>query len=370
MSWPNELRPASFRGLAFEAMMLGESGGQRLVVDELPESDDHTVGELGIKADTFRLAGFVKGDDYLDQIGNLKAAFRKRGAGELVHPWRGLMQVFVEDWTFSYDTGGGLGDFEITCRPAGLETRPTVLVVTETDVIEKGETARATSYEEDAVAAYSAVLTALPKYMQAVASLAFMAEYTDLLRLLGLPYDSAAVVQIAATREALIETVDAVEDLTALIRYLTRPASNVPSSSGTDASDAMVEAVAAGLLSIRIVALTRACDLALEREYVSADAADEMQRILTEIIDAELDLEPDDETFTALCDLRTSLSAAMLDTAARLPRERIERVAAPVSALVLAFRLYGDVEREEEILQLNGAGHPGFLSGELTVLSS
>ena len=142
MTWEQERKPASFRGLEFEATELAHGGSNALVVDKIPESDDHIVGELGNEPDSFRLRGFVRGDDYLDQLGNLEAAFRKRGAGELVHPWRGVLQVFVRKWDTTHDTSGGVGEFEIEVVPAGLETRPTVLVITETDVVEKGDAAK------------------------------------------------------------------------------------------------------------------------------------------------------------------------------------------------------------------------------------
>jgi len=181
MTWRDERRLASWRGLAFEAQELSHSGGNRLQVDEFPESDAHTVGELGARPLRFRLRGWVDGDDYLDQLGNLEAAFRQHGAGELVHPWRGRYTGFVEDYEITHDTSGGVGEFEIGFIEAGLETRPTVVVVTETDVVEKGDAAATTSREVAALATYDT----LPTYYRAAITAVIAAEAEDFERVVG-----------------------------------------------------------------------------------------------------------------------------------------------------------------------------------------
>lgn len=368
MGWEDYLRPAAFRGYEFEAVELDEKGGVRLSVDEIPESDDHAVGELGTKVEPLSLRCFVRGDDYLEQIGNLKAAFRKRGAGELVHPWRGRLLVYVQDWTFAHDLGGGAGEFTIELIPAGVETRPTVTVVTETDVVDKGDAAIGVVNDERDIAAE--IVNALPRTLRVAFGAATEAEYEDILDIFGVTdAKTRDTLEAMATGTIAADFFGTVDSLTTLLRYLTRPGTNVPASVGTPSGDTMAEAAQTLITSIRLPALARACALATEESLPSSDAASELSAILVRVIDAELALEPPDEVFSALSDLRASFVAAMLDAAARLPKLRTLEVRAPTPAMVLAFDLYGDLEREGEIIDVNGGGHPGFLSGTLSVLS-
>lgn len=368
MSWEDERGPASFRGLRFEATGFNKAGGKVLKVDHIPESDDHAVSELGAKPLGFSVQGYVEGDDYLDQIGNLEAAFVKSGAAELVLPWRGRFMVFIEDFRFSHDVSGGVGEFEIECVPAGVETRPSVTVITETDVLETGDAARVAATDE--LSRANDVILALPSYLRAVANVAVTREAEDLVALLSLASEDVATIANLVSAPAEVEAIfESVETLAALVRYLTRLGSNVPDAGDTDAGRSVADGVQVFVHTVRAYALARAAELALEEEYASTTAAAEMQSILVAAIDEDLALEPPDDVFTALTDLRASLISAMSEIASRLPRLRPLKVAAPTPALVLAFELYEDVEREEEILRLNGGGHPGVLVGELQVLS-
>lgn len=378
MSWRQERKPASFRGIEFEARALTRSGGNALVVDKLPESDEYTVGELGNEPDGNRLVGFVHGDDHLDQWVNLEAAFRKRGAGELVHPWRGQLLAFVKTWTVTHDIAGGVTEFEFEFILAGLETRPNVTVITETDVLEKGETAkekalaRLALFDADAptwletTAGVIDIVDGLPSYYDSTISAARTAELASFARF--------ALAEIEAPAE-LSDLVTAVETacesatIQGLVRYLTEPTVTDLPSGATAPGEAVRQSVDAYIRTVRVTALVAACNLAVGETYQSAEAAEQQQSVLTGIIDDELDLEPEDETFTALCDLRAALVAALSEVSERLPRLREIVVNEPTPALVLAFDLYEDIERESEILELNGNAHPGFLSGTLEVLS-
>lgn len=371
MAWLDERKPASFRGLAFEAVELSESGGNVLVVDKIPESDDHVVGELGNEVDRFHIVGWVTGDDYLDQIGNLKAAFKKRGVGELVHPWRGQMLGRVERWTFPNDIGGGLGEFEFDFVPAGIETRPTVLIVTETDIIEKQTSARAVMTR--AQPAQQSLIASLPGYLRDAVAVVQAREATELIAALGLATDSpeaSALRAIDGDFDAAADVFEAVDNAQTLLRYLSSAGATLVGASSTPSGEAAATATQAGAGQYRVLAVSRLAVLASVGVYPSADAAEQTQALVTAQIDALLDASPSDDLWTVLADLRSSLVASLSEIASRLPREVDRKVLAPRPALVLAFDLYGSVTREQQILDLNRSQHPGFLVGDITVLSS
>jgi prophage DNA circulation protein len=109
-----------------------------------------------------------------------------------------------------------------------------------------------------------------------------------------------------------------------------------------------------------------------ERSFDAYDAARAVMDDLVERLDAEAETAPDDTIYTALVDLRTALVTDLAARAANL--SRVSRYAPTVTlpALALAHRLYGDAEREADLIARNPAiRHPGFVRGgeELEVLA-
>jgi prophage DNA circulation protein len=104
VTWREELRRvsfggklligASFRGLPFFVDSSERAGGRRLVVHEFPLRDAPFVEDLGRKARTFRVEGYVIGDDYLAQRDSLLTALEDvSGPGELIHPHHGALRA-------------------------------------------------------------------------------------------------------------------------------------------------------------------------------------------------------------------------------------------------------------------------------------
>lgn len=97
MSWRDDLRPASFRGVPFDVE--GDSGsfGRRVQVHEYPQRDKPWAEDLGRATRTFDITAFVVGDDYLARRDALLAALETQGPGTLVHPWYGELTVNVKE---------------------------------------------------------------------------------------------------------------------------------------------------------------------------------------------------------------------------------------------------------------------------------
>jgi len=91
--WRAKLRTASFRGVEFGVTDAEGEGGRRTVLHEFPQRDLPYVEDMGLATAKFTLQAFVLGADYMDKRDKLKAALEKPGAGTLVHPWLGELQV-------------------------------------------------------------------------------------------------------------------------------------------------------------------------------------------------------------------------------------------------------------------------------------
>lgn len=99
MAYFDELRPASFRNISFEAFTVSDGGGRRGKVNEFPKSDDAQFNDRGRKTKPFVLSAAVFGEDALAQADALVDALNAEGPGLLVHPTLGEMQATCTDFT-------------------------------------------------------------------------------------------------------------------------------------------------------------------------------------------------------------------------------------------------------------------------------
>lgn len=101
MAWKDNLRPGSFRGVAFFIDTSKKSLGRRAIQHEYPNRDEAYAEDLGRIAEGFEIDGHVIGDNYFEAKKQLEDAFNKKGPGELVHPFYGIKQVQVSVVEFS-----------------------------------------------------------------------------------------------------------------------------------------------------------------------------------------------------------------------------------------------------------------------------
>jgi prophage DNA circulation protein len=106
--------------------------------------------------------------------------------------------------------------------------------------------------------------------------------------------------------------------------------------------------------------------------YDSYQAAIKVREELVDRIDTESEATPSDEVYVALSDLRTSVVQAVPNPEQDLARivQYVPRETQP--SLLVAYQIYGDAGRADEITARNGPRHPGFLTGgaQLEVLAN
>jgi prophage DNA circulation protein len=97
--------------------------------------------------------------------------------------------------------------------------------------------------------------------------------------------------------------------------------------------------------------------------YDSYQAAIKVREDLVDRIDAESEATPNDEVYVALSDLRTSVVQAVPNPGQDLARivQYVPKETLP--SLLVAYQIYGDAGRGDEIATRNGPRHPGFLMG-------
>lgn len=130
MGWQDDLVPAAFAGVPFQAEAHNHNGGRRLAVHEFPLRDHPATDDLGRAARKYRLRGFVFGDvvdgSYADARDALKAALDTRGVALLDHPWAGPgLRVRAGAYTCTESTSdGGIAMFDMEFVEAGGSASP------------------------------------------------------------------------------------------------------------------------------------------------------------------------------------------------------------------------------------------------------
>lgn len=367
VTWRDEIRQPSFRGVPFEAIELSGESGRRLVADDTPESEEiPPTADLGPVRPTFRMRAFVVGDDYLDRRDRLLEALNTKGPGPLVHPWRGSVMVATGAVTHKHDIEHGRCVVEFDCVLHGGKARPFVEKVASASVSLQSSTAAA------AASAYYGSI-AVPS------GTAWLVEWSSLTTFLGGPDDLFGEDLFTAdewTLETMDQMAEALQRATsarALFRYLqTQVVNAFESVFGTPAEEESAAAGDAMNWGIRTLAMVRMAELAAADSYASADAAEAAMGEYANTISAWVIDILDRDLYLALTDLRNGLVDVLMGIADRLPRERTITVPVPTPAIVIAFDTYGPkrlLAREAELLSMNDIAHPGFVHGPLKVLS-
>ncbi|MFJ5162219.1 DNA circularization N-terminal domain-containing protein [Pantoea sp. NPDC088449] len=97
MSWIDNLRDASLRGVPFKVDEDEATFGRRMQVHEYPNQDKPCAEDIGRATRRFIVQAYLAGDDYFEQRNNLIEAVEKPESCKLVHPFYGEKTVTVTD---------------------------------------------------------------------------------------------------------------------------------------------------------------------------------------------------------------------------------------------------------------------------------
>ena len=407
--WPG-LRPASFRGVPFDAFEEhSEAGGRRLVRHEFPLRDTPYAEDLGRKAGQWQVEAFIlrnRWADYEAARDALRDALNAAGPGTLIHPWLGQMSVAVDGYTLRESTReGGYCKFSITFVEAGSLTEPDIQVDTAArveDAVNAAEEAAEESFLdrlnmlaedlENAVAFAEGIADTVIGYLQAGtrlldgvkaqirrviaipgrlagALLGLVASAMSLASLPGLggtagssggeisgssaPYSSGGFDQDAFST-MLSSRKDA----------LTDPWEGAaPEASGAGASTIADRVYAPIIDYVAAVTVAELARQAADTEFATADDALNAFEVVMEAMDSVQAAHCADAVYAALEDLRAALADDVAARGAKLPRLGTARLAATMPALAASYRLYGTAAYADEIVSRNNVRHPGRVPG-------
>ena len=396
MTWRDQYRPGSWRGVAFASQTNEREGGRRVETHEFPRRDKPWSEDLGRLARRFQLEVFVAGADYLERRDRLIDALEQRGPGQLVHPWDGAMTAAAAQFTVRDSTEqGGIAFFSIQFVEAG---QPVETAASDTQALagQAADTAIAAapirfaagfdvagvpSFVEDAAAALvrgTAASAAIAGGLQGGAGTRLRAFQAGLA---VLPAGALALVRSPlALGQAVVGLIAAVGALggssTGRIAGLSMlVAADVPTVLG--ATPARARQRANGVAYADLVATAAAAELVraiADAPIASYQDAVRLRDAAADLLEARV-LEAADRgddvgaaTFAALLRIMVADVTARGGTLARVYAYLPART---TPALVIANRLYGAdgsmLDRLDDLVARNRVAHPGFIPGGVPI---
>lgn len=396
--WRQSLRPASFRGVAFFTKNAESQQGRRTAVHEYPFRDVPYVEDMGLKGRDFRLEAYVLGADYMRARDALIWALEQPGAGTLVHPYRGTLNVALTAPARISESAdeGGMARFTLTFTETGSNVQPSVRpdtpALVDTSAYAAKEASNLAFVNSFNVAGADFIATAAKAMVNSaldlvsgvsnltsagpLAELMYTAQTLSgsLAILLQTPQMLASGIQ--GQIYALAALVQTPRDAwTALQVFLngkpmfTSPF--VPLTTPSRIQQAINQSAVTDL--VRRSALAEAARASSKMIFTSYNESAAILAILVGALDAELEsttltasgqvVPLNDDVYDALLDLRTAVVRDIATRGASLAKLTTLTLPCTTPALVAAYRVYGDCTMDSDIVARNNIRHPGFLPG-------
>ena len=412
-TWEN-LRPASFRGVAFEVESHSESGGRRVELHEYPLRDTPYAEDLGKKAGKWQIEAFlVNGKSgYAERRDKLREALNASGPGTLIHPYLGELSVSVAGYSLKETTReGGYCTFSISFVEAGQPVEPDVEKDTAANVLDKAEAAKEAATAgfldeymplledleglagkvpallSEATAFLGTPLSILSRAQSAASSVLALPDrlasrilgYLGTIRQLGgiatsgLKMNALTALldkKSAGTASSWLVTSNGV--IAGIVGETSWPQAGGGSIGGGTPSPETPGVVASTVANraetplIDLIAAGAVIEAAIESadaDYGTADDALASRDAVLEAIDEVQRANCSDAVFTALSELAAAVNEDLTTRGAELPKLGSATLSMSMPALAASYRLYGDVGQADAIVARNRIRHPGRVPG-------
>jgi len=388
--WRDRLQAASWKGVPFHVEQHELEVGRRLSVHEYPLRDTPYTEDLGRSARRYAVTGYLVGDNYMSVRDRLIEAAESGSVGELIHPYIGRLNVYCKKCRARETTSdGGYVSLSLEFVEAGDRIMPTTgavptdrvaaardgLVAAVKKVFEENlqirnvqgwvREAHSSNFRQLGEVLEAAQLTT--KYgVETVASVVdSVASWSaDIRDLIALPQTIAQ--SVSGTADTAIRGIfgvrthttphNARRSLEAMANY------SAEETQGHGVVARTINANAAVTTAfVRTLVIAELAQVSIDAEYGSYDEAVAARSVVLDLIEEAIQSAADDPVYAGLLDLRVAVAEGLPDPGARLPH--IDAVTLPESrpSLVVAYRLYGNLDRDQDIITRNALRHPGFV---------
>ncbi len=397
MAWREKLQPASFRGVPFFVDSDDAAFGRRTQVHEYPQRDKPFAEDMGRATREYNLQAFVVGPDYMAARDKLLAALEQPGAGQLIHPFYGQLVVSIKGTarvTHSRQNGG-MCEIAIPFVEAGELSYPqakdrtqalssiaadTLGAASLTDFVSKFAVADFADFVSDAALVnigdvISMAETAMKYAKNPGALVGMVISAVDLGdvsalggKLQGLFAGATAMYDATVGQSDSVKSSYYGSHASAVLDLYSDLPATVTTVGRTPARQQLIDNANAVNAIVRRQCLVQAAGAAALMPALIQDDVLDIRNRLGTAIDAELHTAPDD-LIGPLLDVRSAVHKDLTERSRDSARLKTVTPALPLPAAVLAYDLYEDARRGDEIVARNGVPHPAFVSDSVTVLS-
>lgn len=399
------MQKASYRGVPFFVSNESDDFGPQYLVHEYPLKEAAYTEHVGYYAKRYQLSMFVLGDDYQEQREALRKALAMPGPGVLIHPKLGRLIVVPAGKIKRSETVGAGGKASFQCTfveygglPAPEQNVDTLSkaqqaadAVAQTAQAEaEAQTAVVDDYAPEAIARINTLNTELSTLVgrlaavqqpidelsQAVADLVdhaadLISSPRNLIASIG-----GIVAGVFASAHTIEFALSTYRNLAVLFPPQTPGVNDSPrrqqNKRNSNAQRQLLRQQGIAEAVRYVVTSASAIDVVSNETspFVSYDHAIAVRNELASAIDAEIQTAGDQQRLK-LKDMRSALYAHIEAHGADLARIETLTPSQPVPALVLAYQLYGDAARAEDIIARNHIRNGALISDktELEVLS-
>lgn len=387
--WRDGLQKGSFKGVPFLFETREKTGGRRSVAHEFPQREDGQTDDQGRRLAKFTLDLFILGEDYFAQRDALEEVLNSPGPGELVDPFLGRQVVQADQYTLTETrTEGRIARFTVNFTEAGQAKFPETVNDDLQNILDK-----ATEFVDGAVEAFSGVFNVINTASHVVDQASedigrtidfievSVAKFTTPLSnlnkslqnlrdqkdvLLRLPSQLAGQFSAIFT-ELAVELADNPDILVSIFGNFNLLDDQFEEIVGdTPSNVSQIKNRNAAVDFNKQLAHAGRANAITEVDFKSVDAAvlerDGLFDDLTEQLEKE---EISDDLFQNIRDLQAALVKAIPTTEVG---DLIEfQINGTVPALVVSQILFGNIEKEQEIIDENNVEHPGFIPSDSIV---
>lgn len=412
MAWRDNYRAATFRGVGFFVATAESSHGRRQAVHETAQRDTPYTEDLGRKSRDFGITGYLLGKEYDVAREELIKACEQAGPGVLVHPYRGELTVVCRGLTVRESSEeGGTCTLSMTFLEAGEASYPSAKVdsvnaisgkgieVTDaakdsfvSDFLTKGypsfvaDTATAqikdlSDFLSSPEFIVSSDVQAVSDYYDKVKSIGsdafsliqqpfkFADQVVDAIGSIRSAFGGSAFSMLVNLYDRYLPSDDSGSSGSAPVVATTPSRQQVVKNSEAVAGIVRQSAISEAALAAVVTQTTESVSnggtktAATPTTYDSYESALAVRTELADRLDDESVATPNDLVYVALTDLRTAVVQAVPNPDQDLPRLASFAPRQTLPSLVVAYQLYGDASRADDIVARNDPRRPGFLTG-------
>jgi prophage DNA circulation protein len=416
MTWRDRLQPASFRGVPFFTKATDAELGRRVEIVKYPGREDTTAQDLGRDSAEFSVQAFLVGEDYDLDLRALEDALLTEGSGRLVLPTRGELLVNIHGKFKVHEDAterGGLATVTFSCvvstpqAPTFASTQSGQALRSICDDLIDGNAERFTEKMDTTglpasslasqISLASDMSTAMGKATSTIASIVgnvaavqsvvasledqaetLLASPADLAESLGGAFesmfmDAADLVSGAPSilskdfdtttiglRDQIVTTVK--KALTQIVDMTFR--TDLDDSTPLSEQETKNNRAFSAMYRLQaLAAFARAIPDFPLSSYQQAIALRDFFRDIVDDVEGDLD----SEDYEALRDVDVVASKHLESVATSLPYLREYKPRAEMSALLIAYELYGDATRAGEIIGRNDIANPAAVPSSQTL---